>query len=159
MTRNTYFIIGLVLVFIIAGLVFIKQRGGNEALAPTNGGSALTSPTPQSPTSTPTSPPASETTSPTSQTPSSKAVTYTASGFSPQSLTIKTGDTVVFKNTSGSDFWPASGPHPAHTNYPEFDAKKAISTGESYLFTFTRTGSWKYHNHLNPSLTGTITVQ
>ena len=159
MTKNTYFVIGLVLVLIIAGLVFIKQRGGNEALAPTNGGSALTSPTPQSPTSTPTSPPASETTPPTSQTPSSKTVTYTASGFSPQSLTTKAGDTVVFKNNSAADFWPASGPHPAHTNYTEFSAKKTISTGGSYSFTFTRTGSWKYHNHLNPASTGTITVQ
>ena len=131
---------------IIAGLVFIKQRGGNEALAPTNGEvTSQTSTSPPADTSTPV--------------PSTKTVTYTTSGFSPGSLTIKTGDTVVFKNNSAADFWPASGPHPTHTNYPEFDAKKAISAGASYSFTFTKTGSWKYHNHLNPTLTGTITVQ
>ena len=146
MTKNAYLIIGLILVLIIAGLVFIKQRGGNEALAPTNGEvTSQTSTSPPADTSTPV--------------PSTKTVTYTTSGFSPGSLTIKTGDTVVFKNNSAADFWPASGPHPTHTNYPEFDAKKAISAGVSYSFTFTRTGSWKYHNHLNPTLTGTITVQ
>ena len=154
MAKNVYLIIGLVLVLIIAGLVFIKQKGGGEVLAPTNGESAVTEETGQAPEGSQLTSPAPQPTGPATQT-----VTYATSGFNPQSLTIKAGDTVIFKNNSAADFWPASGPHPAHTNYPEFDAKKDISTGESYSFTFTRTGSWKYHNHLNPNLTGTITVQ
>ena len=146
MTKNAYFIIGLVLILIIAGFVFVKQKGGNEALAPTNEETAN-----QSPTLTP---------APlTSQTPSSKIVTYTASGFTPVSVTIKAGDAITFKNNSGVDFWPASGPHPTHTNYPEFDAKQGIASGATYSFTFTRVGSWKYHNHLNPASTVTITFQ
>ncbi len=152
MTRNAYLIIGLVLVFVIAGLVFIKQRGGNEALAPTNeGATSQTSTSASEPSPTPAPSPA--------QTPSTKTVTYTASGFSSASAAIKAGDTVVFKNTSGQNFWPASAIHPTHALYPEFDAKRAISSGGTYSFTFTRTGSWKYHNHLNPADTGTITVQ
>ena len=145
MTKNTYFVIGLVLILIIAGLIFVnKRKGGGEVLAPTgkeSAGNQLASPAPQ--------PPGTAT----------QTITYADSGFSPQSLTIEAGDTVIFKNNSDSNFWPASGPHPAHANYPEFDAKKAISTGGSYSFTFTRTGSWKYHNHLNPASTGTIVVQ
>ena len=139
MSKNTYLVIGLVLVFIIVGLVSIKQKGGGEVLAPTGEEVSITTP------------PVAES--------AAKTITYTDSGFSPTALTIKVGDTVVFKNNGGEDFWPASGPHPTHTNYPEFDAKKAISSGGSYSFTFTRTGSWKYHNHLNPGSTGTITVQ
>lgn len=165
MSRNAYFIIGLVLVLVIAGLVFIKTRGGNEVLAPTNKEVTEQSPAPApEPTSTPT-PSSAGSPTPTpppaggpSQ-PSTKTVTYGANGFAPASVTIKAGDTVVFKNNSDRDFWPASGPHPTHTNYPEFDAKRAFSAGGSYSFTFTRTGSWKYHDHLNPALTGTITVQ
>lgn len=150
MTRNAYLIIALVLVGIIAGLVYVKTRGGDEVLAPTGEEAAVTGTPTTTPESSPTPPP---------QAPVTKTVTYSASGFSPQSVTIKAGDTVVFKNTSGRDFWPASGPHPTHTNYPEFDAKKNVASGSSYSFTFTKTGSWKYHDHLNPALTGTIIVQ
>lgn len=150
MTKNTYLIIGVVLVLVIAGVVFVKQKGGNEVLAPT--GEEVSMPTtPAAANPTPTAPSIAES--------ASKTITYTDSGFSPTTLTIKSGDTVVFKNSGSKDFWPASAIHPTHTIYPEFDAKKGIAPGATYSFTFTRIGSWKYHNHLNPSLTGTITVQ
>lgn len=142
--------IGIALVLVIAGVVFIKQKGGNEVLAPTGEEvSMATAPAAANPT--PAVPSIAES--------ASKTITYTDSGFSPTTLTIKSGDTVVFKNNGSKDFWPASAIHPTHTIYPEFDAKKGIAPGATYSFTFTRIGSWKYHNHLNPSLTGTITVQ
>ncbi len=85
-------------------------------------------------------------------------VKYDGTAFSPNKLTVKVGDTVVFKNNSTSAFWPASGPHPTHTNYPEFDAKKAIPAGGTYSFVFTKVGTWPYHNHLNATQFGSITV-
>lgn len=84
-------------------------------------------------------------------------VTYTDSGFSPSTLTVEAGDTVVFRNETATPFWPASAVHPTHLLYPEFDAKAAISG--NYSFTFNRVGTWKYHNHLNTSQTGTIVVE
>ncbi len=151
MTKNTYLIIGLVLVFVIVGFVLVKQRGGNEALAPTGKEVSIpTAPPASTPTPTPTRPAVA---------PTVKIITYTDNGFSPATLTIKAGDNVLFKNNSPKDFWPASAPHPTHTNYPEFDAKRGIASGATYSFTFTRIGSWKYHNHLNPASIGTITVQ
>ncbi len=86
-------------------------------------------------------------------------VTYTDSGFSPSTLTIKKGDAVTFKNMTSGSMWIASSPHPAHTDYPEFDAKRTMAPGETYQFTFTKTGSWKYHNHVNLGKYGTIVVQ
>lgn len=85
-------------------------------------------------------------------------VTYTDSGFSPELMNIEVGETVIFKNESAKDMWVASAPHPTHTVYPEFDAKKAYKKGESYSFTFTKKGEWKYHNHLNSSQRGTVVV-
>jgi plastocyanin len=82
-----------------------------------------------------------------------------ADGFSPATLTVESGETVTFENTSDDDRWPASNVHPTHELYPEFDAKKAVLPGESYSFTFERVGSWGYHDHLNPGLGGTITVE
>jgi plastocyanin len=86
-------------------------------------------------------------------------VKFTDNGFEPSTLTIKAGDTVKFENDSSDDFWPASNVHPTHLLYPGFDAKKPILAGGSYSFTFTKPGSWGYHNHLAPDIQGTIVVQ
>lgn len=85
-------------------------------------------------------------------------VAYGANGFSPSSITVAVGETVVFMNENSVDMWPASAPHPTHTDYPEFDAKKPVAPGNSYSFTFTRVGTWKYHNHLNPTHFGSVVV-
>ncbi|HEX3099900.1 MAG TPA: cupredoxin domain-containing protein [Patescibacteria group bacterium] len=86
-------------------------------------------------------------------------IDYDGKAFSPSTVTIKSGDVVVFKNNSTTSFWPASGPHPTHTLYPEFDPKQAIAAGQSWQFKFTKVGTWPFHNHLNPSATGTIIVK
>lgn len=86
-------------------------------------------------------------------------VNYTNSGFSPSTITIKKGDTVVFVNQSSGSMWVASNPHPTHTDYPAFDEKAAVSSGSSWSFTFDKTGSWGYHNHKDPSSLGTIVVE
>jgi len=85
-------------------------------------------------------------------------VGVTASGFSPVEITVKKGTVVTFKNDSTSPIWPASNPHPAHTDYPEFDANKSIGAGESFSFTFDRVGDWGFHNHLSSGSTGVVHV-
>ncbi|MEM0476572.1 MAG: cupredoxin domain-containing protein [Candidatus Aenigmatarchaeota archaeon] len=90
-----------------------------------------------------------------------------SNGFVPQTLRIKVGDTVTFVNKDSSPHWPASDPHPTHTDYPEkggcissaFDTCRGLRQGESWNFTFKYKGTWNYHDHLNPSLRGTIIVE
>ncbi len=98
-------------------------------------------------------------------------VTYTDAGFSPANTTIKVGDTVHFVNNSSGKMWVASDQHPTHTEYDgttlmqhcasgaSFDECKAVMTGGTYDFTFTKAGTWEYHNHSNASKTGTVVVQ
>lgn len=86
-------------------------------------------------------------------------VVYTDEGFSPATMNIALGTKVMFENKSSKAFWPASGPHPEHTNYPEFDAKKSISSGESYSFVFENAGAWEFHDHLDSKKFGKITVE
>lgn len=86
-------------------------------------------------------------------------VSYSGSGFSPSSVTIKEGELVTFRNESDDEMWVASNPHPIHTALGGFDAGKNYSKGESYTFMFTRKGSWGYHNHSNSDDTGTVVVQ
>lgn len=94
-------------------------------------------------------------------------VTYTDSGFSPSTVTIPKGGTVIFKNAASDAVRVASNPHPLHTGYPTtggcvgstFDSCSNIAPGSSWQFTFTFVGSWGYHNHLNPGEHGTVVVQ
>ena len=85
-------------------------------------------------------------------------VDFDGSGFTPATVSIKAGDYVFFKNKSGVDFWPASDPHPTHTDYPGFDAGHPIAPGGEYKFQFNKVGSWGYHNHLQPSEHGIVKV-
>jgi len=132
-----------VLIIIVLGAFFVS-RNNQESI-------------PNTPIAT-TTPTTTSTQSAEPETTIENMVVYSDRGFSPASLTIKVGDTVTFKNESSKIMWAASAPHPTHNAYPEFDAKKGAAKGESYMFTFTKAGTWKYHNHLNSSDTGTIVV-
>jgi plastocyanin len=95
------------------------------------------------------------------------------SGANPKDITIKNGATVVFKNTGLNQHWPASAIHPTHTVYPGssiqkcgtadegtiFDACRGLLSGETWSFTFTNIGEWRWHDHLHLSINGKITVE
>ncbi len=89
----------------------------------------------------------------------SHVVIISESGFTPKYLRIEKGDKVIFQNKGRRDSWPASNIHPSHEIYPEFDSKKALTTGTSWDFKFSNAGEWRYHDHLNALITGTIAVQ
>jgi plastocyanin len=94
-------------------------------------------------------------------------ITYTDEGFSPSMVTVKKGTKVTFTNASSKLFWPASGPHPEHTGYPEkgscggsaFDACTALGPGKSWSLVFSVPGEWKYHDHVNAGKRGTVVVE
>ncbi|OGN14409.1 MAG: hypothetical protein A3J47_03145 [Candidatus Yanofskybacteria bacterium RIFCSPHIGHO2_02_FULL_43_22] len=100
-------------------------------------------------------------------------VTYSDSGYSPATATVKKDDTVIFDNESSKMMWTASAVHPTHKAYPgsdivfcgmpqltgAFDACRGYDSGESWEFRFNEAGTWKYHNHLQPNHTGTIVIE
>lgn len=86
----------------------------------------------------------------------SVTVEYLGQGFNPNSITVKSGTTVIWVNKGSDLMWVASSPHPVHTDLPGFDALKADVT---YSFTFTKVGKWSYHNHLGPDKSGEIVVE
>lgn len=86
-------------------------------------------------------------------------IRMTADGFVPQEITVQKGDTVIFKNEDDKSRWPASNLHPTHEIYPEFDPKQGVEAGASWSFTFTKPGTWKFHDHIFPQFSGTIIVE
>ena len=85
-------------------------------------------------------------------------VTITKSGFSPKDFTIKAGGTVVWMNSDTSPHTVNSAPHPTHTAYKPLNLDTIEPNGQKSLM-FPSSGTYKYHDHLNPSLTGSVTVQ
>jgi plastocyanin len=100
-------------------------------------------------------------------------VVYSDSGYTPKELTIKKGDTIMFKNESSRITWPATDIHPQHREYPGsgieqcntptpaiiFDACRDLKQGEEWSFQFNEVGEWRYHDHKRSAITGTITVE
>lgn len=88
----------------------------------------------------------------------SATVQYTDTGFVPAFVTVKQGSTVTFVNDASSGMWVASAMHPTHSLLPGFDELKSVTRGGTYEYMFTNVGTWKYHNHVNPTATGTVIV-
>ena len=86
-------------------------------------------------------------------------IEMTSDGFSPPASTIKAGTTVKFVNKDTVPRWPASGMHPTHQLCPGFDSRNGIAPGESYVFTFNEAKTCPMHDHLNPRMRGSITVE
>lgn len=145
-TKFALFLFALVLI-----AAACNRGSDNTAVTPTPTPTPAQTPSPTpspTPTPTPTQAPA----------PKTVDVSITATGFSPNNITIKKGDTVTFKNNDSRNRWPASAPHPTHTDYPEFDQKKAIPAGGTWSFKFEKVGTWAYHDHIFPTQFGKVTV-
>ncbi|KKU67863.1 MAG: Plastocyanin [Parcubacteria group bacterium GW2011_GWA2_47_16] len=106
-------------------------------------------------------------------TPSGKIVeiNYTSeNGFTPDNLSIKTGDTVKFINKSTEEMWVGSNDHPTHAVYAGTKLREhcpdtsgtafdQCGKGNEYSFTFNKVGSWKYHNHTRAGMGGVIVAK
>ncbi len=161
--------LGLILSLTLIAAACNKTSNNNTAVNPTPSPTPVETqsitPTPDpTPTQTPEPPPSqapNPTPSPTpspNPTPSPVIITITSAGYSPSSVTLKAGTKVIFQNNDTRGRWPASNPHPVHTDLPGFDALKSIGAGSSYSFIFTKVGIWGYHDHLFPSQGGKVIV-
>jgi plastocyanin len=70
--------------------------------------------------------------------------------FAPAQLTVKVGDTVTWKNHDDI-------PHTV-VSAGKFRSK-ALDTDDSYSFTFTAAGEYKYFCSLHPHMTGVVKVE
>lgn len=87
-----------------------------------------------------------------------KTVKITTNGFSPQNVTIKAGKTVTWVNSDSVDHTVNSVVHPTHLVYPPLNLGD-IKSSQKKSLVFPTAGTYRYHDHLNPSLTGSVTVQ
>jgi len=86
-------------------------------------------------------------------------VTFSNGAYNPPDFEIRQGQSVMFVNNSNQNIWPASNIHTTHSIYAQFDPRKPIEPGKSWVFNFAKKGIWKFHDHLEPTIIGTITVE
>lgn len=142
---NNKILIGtVILILAIGAVVLIVGKGGYQT---------PTTQTPSSATVESTQPPTEITASAHQAT-----VTLTQSGFEPATVTVKAGTKVVWANNSGGIATVNSVGHPSHLTYPPLNLGE-FGNGSQVSLVFDKTGTYKYHNHLNPSQTGQVVVE
>lgn len=85
-------------------------------------------------------------------------VDLTSSGFDPKTITVKTGTRVIWLNKSGDVATVHSDMHPTHQLYAPINLGE-FPDGSSVQLVFDKPGEYGYHDHLNPSRTGTVVVE
>jgi len=147
---------GLLVVLVVA-LVALAGCGGSS----TSGASSTPSPTtvantPTAATSSPTTPTITPATTPTLAAGLTQLVmVITASngsyGFSPATLTIRVGTTVIWKNVSAA-------PHTLTSDDGQTFDSGTVAAGGTYRFTFKTAGAFAYHCNYHPYMRATIVV-
>lgn len=138
----------VLLVILIGGVAVYALASSDNKIAPDN----------TNPSSNTTSQKNIDQNSNQTQSANTQTITYDNNGFSPQKLTARSGDTIVIQNKSDSSVQFSSNPHPTHTINQELN-QDALAPGGQQSFTVTAKGTFGFHNHLDPSQTGSLVVQ
>jgi hypothetical protein len=85
-------------------------------------------------------------------------VAYTDDGFLPSEITITLDQALIIRNDSSQPLFVASDPHPMHTNYAGLNASMVIDPGFEFHAQFGVAKMYGFHNHLNASHRGSVTV-
>lgn len=129
---NNKIIIGIIVVVLIAGFLFMRGQYGTMQ---SQGSTAQTQPA----TQTGTSPSLA-----------ANAVTIQGMAFSPASLTVKVGDKVTWTNQDSVG-------HSATADDNSFDTG-VLANGQSGSTTFGKAGTYTYHCSVHPGMKATIVV-
>ena len=83
-------------------------------------------------------------------------VRITEDGFSPAALKINAGTEVVWTN---SDTEIHSIEAAIGSKYPSLNSNTNLDTNGTYRYTFDQKGKYNYHDKLNPTMNGSVTVE
>lgn len=141
MQKNVIAII--VVILVLGGGAFVLTQTNQNPTSPSNGSTS----------------PAEESEEESREAVETTEVSYTNSGFSPETIRVEEGATVTWTNKSDGPMYVASSVHPTHNELPGFEQQGGVGSGEEYQFQFDQAGEWDYHNHLEPSHKATVIVE
>lgn len=150
MSRNLIITVVVVLVLIVGGWLLTRSKQPTMSSPETQ--------STQAPVSTESASPLSTASEGATMKKDSNIVKITANGFSPKSITVKMGESITWENTDTANHTVNSDNHPTHLLY-QFLNLSVIKPGDKKSITPPKVGTFTYHDHLNPSLIGSVTVQ
>lgn len=89
-------------------------------------------------------------------------ITFTGSGVEGSMSKVKSGGTITWENTGTTKVQVGSAVHPQHTDNQEITDNKFVlelAPGAEEIVTVTKTGTWGFHDHLNPKANGKVVVE
>jgi len=87
------------------------------------------------------------------------SVSYDYGVFSPTNIRIHVGDSIKFQNDSTAPVHITSNLTGGIPDLPGFDSVVDIPSGSSFAFTFSKAGTFGYHNAQNTDEAGTVIVR
>ncbi|HUS26097.1 MAG TPA: cupredoxin domain-containing protein [Nevskiaceae bacterium] len=88
------------------------------------------------------------------------AVTITRSGFTPSTIKVKKGESVMWITRGNEAHQVVAAADVASNNAVAFDSEETLGPNDSYTFTFDKAGTYNYYDKLNPyALKGTVIVE
>jgi plastocyanin len=82
-------------------------------------------------------------------------VNVSASGYSPQTITVKQGQQVTFTNSDATSRQLTADP----SSLPGFSTVEPLDQGDTYTYIFDQKGTFKYYDATDPThFVGTVTV-
>jgi plastocyanin len=82
----------------------------------------------------------------------------TASGFQPSSINITPGTKIIWTNNDKAIHQVASNPYPGDNDLPGMKSE-ILNNGQTFEYTFTKEGSFSYHDDLNPTTNANVEVR
>ena len=86
------------------------------------------------------------------QKPAAGAISIDNFTFNPKQITVKAGTAVTWTNHDDI-------PHGIASSSNTFTRSKALTTDDSFSFTFTTPGTYQYFCYLHPNMVGTVVVE
>jgi len=90
-------------------------------------------------------------------------ITFSDEGVSPSPVKVKAGGSIKWVNNSSAKIQIGSDPHPTHTTNAQITGSQFVielAPGQSSdSVKVTKTGTWGYHDHLNPVVRGKVVVE
>lgn len=85
-------------------------------------------------------------------------ISITSDGFVPATLVVKRGTTIIWTNTDTALHQIQANPHPTGASLPSLKSE-LLNAQQTYEYIAGTTGTFHYHDHVNPTSNGVIEVQ
>lgn len=87
----------------------------------------------------------------------SQEIILSDQGFQPETVSVKKGTRLIWVNKSKESATVHSDDHPSHTKFPFLNLGE-FEPGANLQIILDKPGTYSYHNHLIPEMTGTVII-